>query len=1354
VRPHSVLYRCTVRKLFSLEPSMASVGPVLRNPAEAELWLVEALSIPSPAPSSPPSSPSEYRAAHVAQRLATWELGSDPMPLQILSAALMAYPANTFVVEAVLDLLQQPHLPGWAASSGLQPCGESLKMLLMAASSLPALDQRLRLLSALRSIAVDEEPSYITFGGDKESFVGVLASLSLGTGLSLALWVRLDTCSATKGFLLCRCRTVEGGLDAILSDKQPGDRWTLTLRCYLERGGATEKVECKGHVTLRHGQWTHVVLTQLPPNYLGSDITSLGSGSGTGSVCVYIDGHKEVDHPFPSPFSASAGTQQVQWAIGVGLKGSVASISVYTCPLSQTLVAQLMQATVHVVCVAAAGITLPQSSFDTGYMALGTRLTKGPAAAELCRLPCPISLGPIHFFSSNTQSGGSVGANALGAGVTTSTGGGAITATLQPTALGRISGGENIEFVSSHCCDNPIVLTLAPGCGIRLRSSWQRSWMNAGGASLLLYLLDEDLVTNSSKPDADQTALSLAKAWIRLLAALISVCVDLREQLLQVHGLHMVGHSLSLRFGVKANQQDSDENDESVHANKLDTTDVGRAKDEDVKEYDKTTSPDSRDKRCILDLEMVQVCQTLLEYAACDSDRGDYTAAVLQGLFFHMGLWGGADSSVQARLLTAVMSIGDGAVIGDELRRSVGVQSLLDMLRVYFLRDPGSMPAADLSFGTVANSHASPEDFSLHPCYPIALSLLLRVYEACSDSQRVDPKATTAYIYGLLAALDLCQGAPMISLLTKILCALRRTIPTLLLQILSEHRFVDTTALYILTAGASTQTKESSYVLPATVRKDIVSLCLWIVSEPSNTLHVSNQLVSSRKKLLQLEGRRGGDLKTLQFVRTEQQALLKLMRRSWNTLSMLSEAISRSIGAAAGGESKVGGGAWGSGDTPIHAANEVLSIFFDNNAITGRFDVWLALPLLPPFLACCDLDVFQRVLMAVVVSLKTDDGQLECLCTLPDELWMPCVVRICVLGEECSARRHIDPFGPVHGAYGLGDEIGLDDSHSSKASAQSAEWHIVQAASDHSGRASTCRELALDALATLLEHKMRTQANDAWNSWMTVVALLEAEGVIIPQTNKADPNRKQGKHQSEESATTISESGQLPDDDAVMSLSAVCLRLLHRLLALVLQRLARSTEGWTQGMLPVMHSLVSLVRNAVLPVLQKQARQLNQAQNVLQRASHGSGSVCMDPVSALTSSNAEAYVEMDVVSDSEVSSQTRPTPGGGPVCVNMTHTATDAAEAQQALFFLFDCLASVRKSCEKKVLDGTASIVASAELLLIHGLRVTLSFLQVATDRSVDRMANEVVSNSLIHFVLTEVLLGAGVVNAGIFRSF
>jgi hypothetical protein len=79
-------------------------------------------------------------------------------------------------------------------------------------------------LTALTEALYNDDPPHIRYPGDKDSYLQVQTSSAGMAGVrafSVCIWARLDPDSSPKGFLLFRCLGQKGGIDAVLSDRQP-----------------------------------------------------------------------------------------------------------------------------------------------------------------------------------------------------------------------------------------------------------------------------------------------------------------------------------------------------------------------------------------------------------------------------------------------------------------------------------------------------------------------------------------------------------------------------------------------------------------------------------------------------------------------------------------------------------------------------------------------------------------------------------------------------------------------------------------------------------------------------------------------------------------------------------------------------------------------------------------------------------------------------------------------------------------------------------------------------------------------------------------------------------------------------
>jgi hypothetical protein len=162
-----------------------------------------------------------------------------------------------------------------------------------------------------------DKPSHIAFSGENDSFLSIPAmSMSCPKEYTFASWICIDEQSPSKGFLLFRCRSTLGGIDAIMSDKQEDDKWMLTLRSYVG-GAGLQKAQIKGEIRglkiqLVPNKWHLICVRHRNCHaYLSADrVTvsvdgvpvlpeSMGGGVHTATDPAIIDEEASLDLEYP-----------------------------------------------------------------------------------------------------------------------------------------------------------------------------------------------------------------------------------------------------------------------------------------------------------------------------------------------------------------------------------------------------------------------------------------------------------------------------------------------------------------------------------------------------------------------------------------------------------------------------------------------------------------------------------------------------------------------------------------------------------------------------------------------------------------------------------------------------------------------------------------------------------------------------------------------------------------------------------------------------------------------------------------------------------------------------------------------
>ena len=300
-------------------------------------------------------------------------------------------------------------------------------------------------------------------------------------------------------------------------------------------------------------------------------------------------------------------------------------------------------------------------------------------------------------------------------------------------------------------------------------------------------------------------------------------------------------------------------------------------------------------------------------------------------------------------------------------------------------------------------------------------------------------------------------------------------------------------------------------------------------------------------------------------------------------------------------------------DSQINVVQEVLEIFAHDGPLT-HISAWLILPLLPVLMAHTSPRSMQRALMSLDVLVKTDDSQNAALTALPDRTWIRLLAAIALLGEQ-TRQKALDARASISSSttssssssgisevvVGMNTGTSLRPSTGSNPSDHSPvtidtsairnDGSMVLLAhpssspdetfSDDMTRDAevdigcTSVELALDTIATVMEGKMRYHGHESWNTWNCLQSCFRSSSSSSSSSSTSISSSSSSSsvvatHPSPSHTTTSesvgggsggSGSGGSGHTDTVEQ------RLLRRCVSLVLQRLARTTDGWTTGLL-------------------------------------------------------------------------------------------------------------------------------------------------------------------------------------------
>lgn len=839
-------------------------------------------------------------------------------------------------------------------------------------SSLPLIpiQYHQRLLKALAHRLRHDSPSHMNFFGDKDSFLSMPSvKLTCPAEYTVCSWLRIDESSPPKGFLLYRSRSTAGGIDAIVSDRQPNNSWTVTLRSYVGNGGianAQIKGETQGlRITLIPNQWHLVSVRHVNAHtYASADYVTVSIDGQAIFVRPFEQGHKHsspeatedaraaVELVYPFRGGGVGEVLDTQWVYGLGFRGKVYNVSIYGEEMTLASLRNIYGLgpyTAHV----ARGVSAPQTTFDSGYLVLGSQYCKGPDARRACRLAPQLCVTADSFPDKHTP----------------------VVENCPQMSTGRISVDHiiMIPFVP----EQTVTLSLNGKCSLSTGHSWTEACVCEGGVLLCLYLLwdycgavtmqEAAAVSSSSTSAAPESASARIGSVLDTLAGLVSASIEFKEHFIQLHGFHVVAQCLARQS-------------------------------------------DGQIRKAYVNVDLVDCVTSLVTSMGMDAFRGDGISSALQGLLLDFRIWGGEHAlDARAHLLQTVLVLVRRA--DDILYRCVGTQRILDILRLYVFRSDKESYHKDVI-------HDNERDGWMEECANAGQHLLQNVLDAAlihaEDRALADaraqqrqpwqlPPAGKRELELLVSCLEETQSSSLAERLLLVMWELKARVPRTVLHVLSEERFADIVATNLLC--------KRGYSL--LVRKRTLATLQWYIGEEMKKLPdevvklrvYENKVLGTdtfRPNLLAMTEQAKRQFLNTQEVdedREQEEARISAIRKellqpllsTWEKLDMLAKNVDRAITD----------GAWGAIDKVQY--EDLLAVLAHDGPL-GTVKVWIQLPFLNTLLRAGRANPIQtqRLLMSANVMLKTERLQGELLCVLPPQLWINPFIALASLGKAAA----------------------------------------------------------------------------------------------------------------------------------------------------------------------------------------------------------------------------------------------------------------------------------------------------------------------------------------------------------------
>lgn len=851
-------------------------------------------------------------------------------------------------------------------------------------------------------------------------------------------------------------RRVNGGeLDVFISDRQDdGVTWSITIATSSSSSGEGGDMK-KAKVRLPVGQWTLIALSH--------------SRDKSQRMQFSVNGEIQMDCELPFSFSTIQSLLQSEWKFGAGVKGKISSIAFYSEAVEPSQLQLLHDLGPYHHTLSHGINAIPQSSFDTGHWVLGTHISKGRSAHKACRHKPLAFVTPLHTaFSPSSSSNVEMGSHEsriedFQSGLPQVVPGKLYVDHIEMVPCSSNSHREELDNVSvtisqHHCecilsgpCVSNVDAWVGGGrTGIALHLLWGYSMLSRAFSSTSPVPSTLSPLTSAHSPathippsNFDHQNPSIVHDCmcesIVLIGTLIGSSALLKEQFIQLHGFHILGNCLATYFSHPLPSSNVSPSTFPLTPTITPSSPASFAVPSRTASV--TNVPDKRD---------VEVCIFLTRALGVDAGSGDGIAAALQGVLLDFRIWRAAPLEVKLALMNSICSFM--TVTGDALFRSIGVQRLLDILRLHVF--PTTSPTLSTSSSASICSQQTLVELADVCHHLLSITIL---------SSHANSLKTLSPFHHECESIWSCLEETSSSLLAERLLLLMHTLrsaaPLAVLKSFIELRVSETTAISLL----------SKRGFSLRVRRECLLLLLWGLGEEMR--YIPNQLTALGKvqqaKWNNKKDQGNGVGELHPSLAQEYKVLTKPILRKWVNMQMLSEIIAQAIAD----------GNWDFNNSfsmqpvniqPINSTtspqppsqlSDVLEVFAHDGPL-GRIDAWLTLPHLPVLIkrACQTRDGLmpsQRVLMSLNVFFKTNEAQCECLCTIPDRLWMKALIHLASIGENIS-------------------HAGTSATYSS------ADVEV----------AATCTELALDSLSTVLEYKTRTRGENAWSSWQCLQTCL------------------------------------------------------------------------------------------------------------------------------------------------------------------------------------------------------------------------------------------------------------------------
>lgn len=556
--------------------------------------------------------------------------------------------------------------------------------------------------------------------------------------------------------------------------------------------------------------------------------------------------------------------------------------------------------------------------------------------------------------------------------------------------------------------DLPLIVSLHGKCKSILSKSWVDQLVCTGGILLPLYLFwsysikigKADFGAHTSEYN-QQMKVCMLKS-LRVVQYLLQVSIDAKEQLLQTHGFHVLAHCIYSALVENA-------------------------------EYFTT------------DALVIEAILSIVAELRYDASKGDGIAAALQGILFDFRIWSQCSLPNLKLLLegTATFSL----KAGDQLFNAIGIQRLLDLVRVHLLKPL-----------TIRNDQEEQKEVAIDCADEIFRMLIIMKDAAVAHAAKQKTNIATE-VECLLCCLEETNNNLLSERILRLLSNIRHTSPSSLKRAVIHFRFHDTTILSLwMRRNLSMEVRSQAFIVLLWMLSLEVHMMPAKLHEIRKNLKFVNsvQLASNNRRIKPSQNDAVRYRLGLQQLKEEARGLSKIWRNQW----MLAETLDRAL------RDEI----WGYLPSLLPESNANDTVNNKNKvAMSGELQIlillvsnefqrtsWLLLPFLPQILSRCDLDSAVKVLMLINLEFKTNECIAETLIATEMEMWVTVFVKLALLGIRT----------------------------------------FVNSAGDTCVQLETFSDISIDTFAIVVDYLLRFQADEDSALWQVLVDVIRSTSQV------------------------------------------------------------------------------------------------------------------------------------------------------------------------------------------------------------------------------------------------------------------